>query len=262
MPTFRRADWYETPRYYDILLDEDNARDADFLEALLARYGGTTGRRVLEPACGSGRLLVELARRGWEVTGLDLSEPMVRYARGRMAQEGLSGEVLHAPMQDFTLAARVDLAHCLVSTFKYLLDERMAVDALRCVARALRPGGIFVLGLHLTDYAEQRRQRERWVGRRGDTQVTCNLQSWPPDRRRRRERLRSRMTVVRGGVVERTETSWDFRTYDQAQLARLLAAVGELEHVATHDFSYDLDRPAREDHLDRIYVLRRRRAGR
>jgi SAM-dependent methyltransferase len=258
MPTFRRADWYETPHYYDILLDEDNARDADFLEALLARYGATNGRRVLEPACGSGRLLVELARRGWEATGLDLSEPMVRYARQRLAQEGLAGEVLHAPMQGFDLSGRFDLAHCLVSTFKYLLDERTARDALGCVARALRPGGVFALGLHLTDYAQDRRQRERWVGRRGGTQVVCNLQSWPPDCRRRRERLRSRLTVVRRGVVERTETSWDFRTYDEAQLARLLGSVRELERVAVHDFSYDLDRPAREDHLDRVYVLRRR----
>ena len=62
------------------------------------------------------------------------------------------------------------------------------------VDTALRPGGVFALGLHLTDYAQDRRQRERWVGRRGGTQVVCNLQSWPPDRRRRRERLRSRLT--------------------------------------------------------------------
>jgi len=88
--------------------------------------------------------------------------------------------------------------------------------------------------------------------------VVCNLQSWPADRRRRRERMRSRITTVRRGVVERMETSWEFRTYDEAELARLVGAVRELELVATHDFSHDLDRPVHPDQLDRLLVLRRR----
>jgi SAM-dependent methyltransferase len=258
MPRFRQADWYETPHYYDILLAEDTERDGDFLEALFARYGRSRGRRVLEPACGSGRLLVELAGRGWRVTGLDLEEKMVGYARARLAQAGLRGEVLHAPMQAFDLPRRFDLAHCLISTFKHLLDEQTAVAALRCVARSLAPGGLFVLGLHLTDYACEGRQRERWEAGRGGTRVVCNLQSWPPDRRRRRERMRSRLTTVRRGVVDRMESHWEFRTYDEAELSRLVGAVRGLEHVATHDFSYDLEREVHPDQLDRVVVLRRR----
>ena len=72
MATFRRADWYESPHYYDILLAPDSEREAGFLEAVAARHGRTLGRNVLEPACGSGRLLLEMARRGWRVTGVDL----------------------------------------------------------------------------------------------------------------------------------------------------------------------------------------------
>jgi len=258
MPAFRRADWYESPHYYDILLSPDSEREADFLEAVRARYGRTRGRCVLEPACGSGRLLVELAKRGWEVTGVDLSPEMVAYARKRLAQEGLSGEVLLAPMQDFDLPRRFDLAHCLINTFKHLLHESDAVAALRCVARALHDGGLFVLGLHLTDYDWDRRQRERWTGQRGSTRVVCNLQSWPADRRRRRELVRSRVVVEQRGWTERLETSWEFRTYDQGQLRRLLRAVPELELLATHGFSYELERAPAENELDRVLVLQRR----
>lgn len=261
MPSYRQADWYESPRFYDILLDPDSEREADFLEAVLERHGRPGARSVLEPACGSGRMLAELARRGYRVTGIDLSPAMVAYARQRMASEGLRGRVVHAAMQDFAFPQRFDLAHCLLNTFRHLLEEATAVAALECIARSLAPGGLFVLGLHLSDYAWRARQRERWVGRRGATRVTCNLQSWPPDRSKRRERVRSRLSIEERGRVERLETSWEFRTYDAGQLARLLRAVPQLQLAATYGFDYDLDRSAPSDRLDRVLVLERR-AGR
>ena len=67
MPAARyvELDWYDTPRYYDLVFDADTRREADFLETMHARHARRSkpGRRVLEPACGSGRLLVEMARR-------------------------------------------------------------------------------------------------------------------------------------------------------------------------------------------------------
>jgi SAM-dependent methyltransferase len=262
MPAYRQADWYEFPRAYDILLEPDTRREADFLEAVIERHGRSRGRAVLEPACGSGRLLVELASRGWSVTGIDLSPEMVAFARERLARARLRGRVVEAPMQEFALPQRFDLAHCLINTFKHLLDERSAVAALRCVARALRPGGIFILALHLSDYDWRSRQRERWVAHRGSTKVTCNLQSWPPDQRTRRERVRSRLTIEERGRTDRLETSWDFRTYDDAELARLLRAAPELELAETYGFEYDLERPAAPDDLGRVLVLRRRQVRR
>jgi SAM-dependent methyltransferase len=258
MPSHRQADWYEAPHYYDILLDPDSAGEADFLEAVLERHGRPGAGAVLEPACGSGRMLAEMARRGHRVTGIDLSPAMVAYARQRLADEGLAGRVVHADMTDFELPQRFDLAHCLINTFRHLLDEGTAVAALRCIARALAPGGLFVLGMHLSDYGWRARQRERWVGRRGATHVTCNIQSWPPDRRARRERVRSRLRIEERGRIELLETSWDFRTYDAAQLARLLRAVPQLRLAATYGFDYDLGRKLESEDLDRVLVLERR----
>ena len=150
--SFRELDWYETPLYYDIIFDVDTVREADFLEAVYARYVLSRGKRVLEPASGSGRLLIELARRGWRATGFDSSEAMLRYSRQRLEQEGLSARLVHARMQDFELAGPYDLAHCLVSTFKYLLEEGDARSHLERVAGALAPGGVYVLGMHLSEY--------------------------------------------------------------------------------------------------------------
>jgi SAM-dependent methyltransferase len=263
------ADWYESPRYYDIVFEAGSTREARFLESAQRRYGLSRGRRALEPACGSGRLVLALARRGWNVTGLDLSEPMLAYARERIERARLRAtiagakfraRVARADMAAFRFAGPFDLAHCLVSTFKYLLDESGARSHLECVARALAPGGIYALGFHLSEYGARSRCRERWVERRGRTTVICNTQVWPADRRSRLENVRTRLLVRERGRELRTETSWRFRAYDEHQVIRLFRSVPELEHVATYDFGYDIDRPRDwpDEQLDCVFILRRR----
>ena len=263
MPTYEALDWYDAPRYYDIVFDEDTEREATFLEAAFERYGRARrrpgGLRVLEPACGSGRLVAELARRGHRVTGFDASEPMLAYARERLDAAGLEAELFEGRMEAFGVGTGFDLAHCLVSTFKYLGSEAAARAHLCGVARALRPGGVYALGFHLTDYAYRGFDRERWVAERDGTRVVCNIQGWPADRRRRSERLRSRLVVTERGRERRFETHWTFRTYDLPQVRRLLASVPELEHVATHDFHCEIEapRPFDGEQLDVLLILRR-----
>jgi len=260
MSAFEALDWYETPRWYDLVFDEGTEREADFLEQALAIYGTATGKRVLEPACGSGRLVEELARRGWNVTGFDASEAMLEHARTRLASAGLSARLGAGRLEEFRYRGRFDLVHCLVSTFKYVLDGAGAESHLACVARALKPGGLYVLGLHLSDYGCDHKLRERWTAEQDGVRVVCNTQTWPPDRRRRREQIRTRLSVTERGRERRTETNWEFRTYDARQLRRLLATCPELELVAVHDFHYELDwtRELDDEQLDALLVLRRR----
>lgn len=258
---WRSLDWYETPRYYDAIFDLGTDAEADFLEDVASLHGRSPGGRVLEPACGSGRLVEALARRGWRVTGFDRSASMLDFATRRTAGLAPRPRLVRAELADFSLPGPFDLAHCLVSTFKYLLDEASARSHLECVAHSLAPGGLYVLGFHLSDYGHDARQRERWVAEQDGERIVCNIQSWPPDRRRRIERLRSRLRVERPQGELRSETLWDFRTYDAAQTRRLLARVPALEHLATYDFTYDLDAPRELDdaQLDCVLVLRRRR---
>lgn len=265
---YEDLDWYETPAAYDALFADGTRREADFLEAALARHGRAAAARraasgsaprVLEPACGSGRLVAELARRGARVTGFDRSRAMLDYARARLARRGLAARLFEADMADFETAGRFELAHCLVSTFKYLDSERAARAHLARVAERLVPGGLYVLGFHLSEYGEGARV-ERWQARRGRSTITSRAELAAPDRARRRERVRLRLSVAAPGGVRRSETRFWFRTYDEREVRRLLAAVPELELAAVHDFDYRIDRPGRLDgpRLDQVLVLRRR----
>lgn len=281
MPRYEAIDWYDTPRWYDLVFDEGTEREAEFLEAVHAlhatgearadsrsrssrsRAPATSARhplRVLEPACGSGRLVAELARRGHRVHGFDLNGRMLDFARARLAKRGLRASLALGDMSAFRARGSFDLAHCLVSTFKYLLDERAAASHLRCVARALAPGGLYVLGLHLTDYASRSRSRERWGARAERSTVVCNTQVEPARRAQRLEDVRTRLVVTTNGRELRSETRWSFRTYDVRELKRLLARVPALTHVATYDFTHDVATPRALDGelLDVVLVLRRR----
>lgn len=258
-------DWYDTPLYYDIVFDEGTAREAAFMEtAFLKHAQPAKGRRVLEPACGSGRLALEMARRGWEVSGFDGNANMINFARDRAATAGVKICLWEDLLQSFRLPGGVnagfDLAHCLVSTFKYLLTERDAAECLHRIGGALRPGGLLYLGVHLTDYGRRTAEHERWVAERGRIRVVCNTHTWPANPKTRLEDLRTRLKITDAGRTHTQETRWQFRTYDAAQLKGLLRKVPELEYVECYDFTYDPEDPRKFDdsYADVLLVLRKR----
>jgi len=257
--------WYDSPRHYDMVYADYTAPETRFLEALLRRHGPPARgpRRILEPACGSGRLVASLARRGHRVWGFDLNPRQLAYAREKLRRRGLTARLWQDDLGSFRLPAGAtgfDLAHCLVSTFKYLPDEAGAARHLRKIAAALRPGGLYALGLHLTDYASNPPDHERWEARRGRTHVVSDTWSAPADRRARTEAMRTRMRIREGGRRWVTETEWTFRTYGPGQIRSLLRKAPELELVACHDFNYRIGETRSLDlsSPDIVLVLRRR----
>jgi SAM-dependent methyltransferase len=254
-------DWYDSPRYYDLIFDEDTVNEADFLEALMWEHGIADSGRILEPACGSGRLVSEFARRGYEVDGFDLNENMLEFAQRRLVERDLMASLWVDPMQSFNTERDYDLAHCLVSTFKYLATENDALANLQRVAACLRSGGLYVIGIHLSNYGCDKCEHERWVVERDGVKVVSNTRTWPADRRNRTERLRNRLRVKHNDEPEKElETNWQFRTYDARQLRELIAKVPEFEAVAFHDFNCEigLERQLDDEYEDIVVVLRKR----
>jgi len=254
------ASWYDYPRYYDIVFQGYTRQEADFIEAACRKYCPFSVRRFLEPACGSGRLLTTLARRGYEVTGFDLSQPALRYLQRRLARSGLNAETFEAEMSNFRLRRRVDAAYCTISTFRYLLTEQAARDHLRCIAGSLRQGGIYVLGLHLLPLAVDKEDVECWTERRCETIVTVTLRVLRIDRRRRIANVRVCLLVRRGLKELRLRHEFQLRTYTARQFRRLLDSVPSLELCDVYDFRYNIEQPfALNDEMPyRVFVLRRR----
>ena len=109
--SFEQDDWYRAaPLYYDIIFDAGTGQESTFIAGAIARYGRAGSKRLLEPACGSGRLVVGMAQAGFVVRGFDTSRPMLRYARARLHEHALHAQLVVGDMADFAVPKRVHLA--------------------------------------------------------------------------------------------------------------------------------------------------------
>src|ERR1700751_5042260 len=108
---------YDYPQYYDIAFQGYTQQEADFIEAACRKYCPFRARRLLEPACGTGRLITELATKGYEMSGFDLSQSGLRYLRRRFARFRLYAEIFEAEMSNFRIGQPADAAYCVINTF-------------------------------------------------------------------------------------------------------------------------------------------------
>jgi SAM-dependent methyltransferase len=263
-PTVLKASWYDHPKYFDIAFSSETRMEADFIEAACTKYCPFPAKRMLEPACGTGRLVTEMAARGYDMTGIDLSEPSTEFLKRRLARKKLQATVRVDDMADFRLPSPVDAAFCTFNSFRHLTTEKAARRHLECVADSLRPGGIYILGLHLLPLDVDEESTERWTERQGNTQVTVTFRVLEADRRSRIEQIRVSM-LVREGRDEKMKTirlrdEFPLRMYTPAQFRRLLNSVPAFELCDIYDFWYEIDHPLEfnDDLADSVFILRKR----
>lgn len=115
-------------------------QEVDFLLSVLALPAGS---RILDVGCGPGRHTYELARRGFLVHGIDISSRFVDVARAD-APAGASFEVADARMMSFD--EEFDAVICLCQgAFGLMVEDGDDEAVLRCITRAMRPGGLLAL---------------------------------------------------------------------------------------------------------------------
>ena len=100
---------------------------------------------VLELGCGTGRVLLHLARRGYEGVGLDRDPELIATLRGRCSGHPVT--TVLADARDFTVDREVALALAPTQMLQLLPDAGARIECLRCVAAALRPGGRFAAAI-------------------------------------------------------------------------------------------------------------------
>ena len=121
---------------------EQTTREVDFIVETLALEPPAS---VLDLACGHGRHSLELARRGYEVTGLDLSEAALRVARDAARDAGLDVTFVHADMRELDSEAQFDAVVNWFTAFGYFEDDGQDQRVLERVARSLKPPGRFLI---------------------------------------------------------------------------------------------------------------------
>lgn len=133
---------------YDRLSDVDYTNWADFLEGVFAQNGVSPGSRVMDLACGTGSMTLELAKRGYKVSGVDLSAEMLTVAEEKLRPFAVP--LYRADMRSMPNFGQFDTVVCLCDSLNYLSN----VPELRTVLsglQAMKPR-LLIFDLNTTYY--------------------------------------------------------------------------------------------------------------
>jgi SAM-dependent methyltransferase len=136
--------------YYDLLYSPDQPDDAFYVE--MARH---TGGPVCELACGTGRIVLPLARAGFDVTGIDMSQAMLDRLQAKLDREPREVQscvaLKCADMRDYRFSSPFKLVFCAFNSFQHLLTTDDQLACLASVREYLADDGQLVLNVFAPD---------------------------------------------------------------------------------------------------------------
>lgn len=198
--------------------EADAAGQANFVEDVLPLAPGAC---ILDLACGYGRHAIELARRGYKVTGYDASKDYIEAAVNAAEEAGITVSFEHADMRQLNAGGRFDAVLSL-STSLAFYDEKTNLDILSRIHAAIKPGGAF-----LFDQGNIFWLVDSFV--RDNADVTTNLADGRVHHRNTsfdpQTFILSRRSVLEGDDG-RNEAGWDIRYYTLPELRGMFADIG------------------------------------
>lgn len=216
--------WYERMfeelgEDFDLVFARQMQRTGAQVEFAVRALRLSPGAHLLDVACGVGRHALDLARRGYRVTGLDISPTLLRIAQDRAQKAGIEVEWVAADMRAIPYRDTFDAALNLFSSWGYFESDAEDERVLRSVAAALKPGGRFLLELSHQPWIARHFEPHGWHEAGGVVileQRSLDLMAG---------RLASEITVVYPDGRRRT-WPYDLRLYTAPEVTRMLDAAG------------------------------------
>ncbi len=151
-------EWFSSKLYLD-LYSHRNDEDARKIINLMQRsISVNTGCKILDIACGAGRHSLELARRGFDVTGFDLSKFLIGEAKKSLRnspEKSLRVKFLIKDMRHFNFKNSFDIAMNIFSSFGYFENDEENFNVIRNVSNSLKSGGYFIFDFLNKQYLEK-----------------------------------------------------------------------------------------------------------
>lgn len=187
----------------------------------MLRPGG--GERVLDLACGVGRHSLELAKRGYDVVGVEISEDLTRLARKGAREEDLDVEFVQADLRELDLSMDFDIVLSLNDgAVGYFESEAENLRTFEVVSNALRAGGRHLMQLPNVLHAEANLPQKSWIV--GEHTLELSDHHWNAEARYIEG---STVPIAFGEVFERYEPiPFRQRLYTTEELAEIYAGVG------------------------------------
>ncbi len=173
----KKDTWYKEGWTLDIKKHswtEETKKQVDFLIQTMKLKGN---EKILDLACGFGRHSLELARRGFTVTGVDITQEYIEDAVKQAELENLPAGFLHMDIRDVVFKEEFDVVLNMADgAVGYLENEEENLKIFDVAARSLRPGGKHVMDIMNADYADTHFPCNLWDS--GENGITLSKFEW------------------------------------------------------------------------------------
>ena len=140
-------DLYNRQIFFDLYAEEDIRKAPKEVDGVVKILGLKPGQSILDVCCGYGRHSIELARRGYRVTGIDLSPKQIAVARRRAKEEDLTINFLIGDAREMEFQNKFDITLNLFLSFGYFKDDAENLKMLEKIASATVSNGKFLMDL-------------------------------------------------------------------------------------------------------------------
>jgi|LGOV01.1.fsa_nt_gb ubiquinone/menaquinone biosynthesis C-methylase UbiE len=131
-------------KYYDLIHYFRNyEQQAEFLNSAIKKYL-PAAHRILDIACGTGNHAIFMTKKGYDVTGIDLSQEMLNIAEQKIKNTDLQVEFTYGDMRDLKFSSEFDVVYCLGVSFMELRTYNEINSCLNSIRRTIKPNGLFI----------------------------------------------------------------------------------------------------------------------
>jgi SAM-dependent methyltransferase len=223
---------------YDLLYtDKDYEAECDVIENIIGEHGLKPTQTILDLGCGTGNHALPLARRGYDVVGVDRSQEMLAQVRIKAGQLGSAKAAFHdGDIRSLELGRKFDAVLMMFAVLGYQLNNDDVLAALRTARRHLNPGGILIFDVWYGPAVLHIRPSERArVIPVGEGQIV-RFAKGTLDVARQRCTVDYQLWRMKDDrVVARVEETHEMRFFFPLELSLLLETSGFL-HLRTGDF--------------------------
>lgn len=233
----KKQEWFESEEFWKnygpIMFDGSHWAEAPGIAEAVCKIAGLSkGCSILEAGCGPGRVAVEFALLGLDVTGVDLIQSELDAAKETADAENVKLNLIKADLRDFTTEKKFDCAVNLYTSFGYCESIEEDLKILKRICDSLKDDGFFILECTSREIAIQYFTEGEWFERAGKTVLTqFSVEgAW--------EGLRSKWILIDNNTGRRIEHEFVQRLYSAIELKRMMIAAGFKTAEIYGDFNF------------------------
>lgn len=235
---------------YDIFMgDVDYDGWVEYIEKIWKKYKKEP-KLIAELGCGTGNITGRLAKKGYDMIGIDISEEMLSVAREKAAEEGDDILYLLQDMTEFELYGTVDIILSLCDSMNYITDKEDMLKVFKLANNYLDPHGLFIFDLNM-EYKFKNVLSDNTFAETTDDAAYIWENTYDEDEKINEYYVNFFINDENTDMYERVEECHYERAYSLDEIKELIKESG-MKFVAAYD-AFTFDEP--KENSERIYVI-------